>query len=588
MAVDTTPIQTIYNILNQAVSYHPAFTEIFDDFLQEAGDIVTLFSGDASFDFPIFSQHMTWMGSMVTSMESTGNKTRNELPPLQRKQKNSSYGSSHRLTETEVQYDTHFIQTDRTIGMEAKAIGVKLDANGNPMIDPNDPNSFVWDDTSSTGAEIFSKLILSPNRAQLVSAINDGTGNQISGSKIDLSAQGTVLIQAINNRDPSQTTVVIQANKIDLQGVVTSSQMDTRLLNADALFTTSGYASTIYTSGISASTGEITTLTTSSFKLRNSPSETVTVTRKGVKIGNGAVSQTLMLLGTGSDSNLVIPNAVTHFGAASYSGATVSIPYFTFDSGGGTAAGNITFDSTTSLSGGWSGSTYTVTASPQGNTKSVSVSLVIGSTWDYDETLDKYQKTVQIKSGTTVVATDYIDKPDSVISNIAISNPYTTNPTSYDVDGGTLTADRYYVVTATADTGGTKKLKFKTPTGGATGISSMSLSNGYSSEPTADYSGSVSANLWYVVTATPNSGSAKTLKFHVPQTSYNYTPDAIRIGNISYYANTPPAADQNNILNILASSIHANKGKSGYVRFAADLDGYTGTSKKYYIPMSGI
>lgn len=340
MAVDTTPIQAIYDKLNQVTAFHPGSTEIFDDFLQEAGDIVTMFSGSTSFDFPIFSQHMTWTGSMLTTMESTGNKQRNALPPLQRRSRNGSYGTEQEQTG----FYTQLIQDKKIIGMEAGAMGILLDADGNPMVDPNNPDEFLWDTTSSTGAKIYSNLSLTANRASLISAINDVSGTQISGSKIDLSAQGTVLIQAINNRPSSQSTVIIQADKIDLQGVVTSTQMDTRLMNADALFTTSGYASTIYTSGLSATTGEITTLTTGTFKLRNSPSETVTVTRKGVKVGNGAVSQTLMLLGTGSDSNLQIPNAVTHFGSSSASGGTISIPYYTYDSGGGTAAGNITFN----------------------------------------------------------------------------------------------------------------------------------------------------------------------------------------------------------------------------------------------------
>lgn len=91
-----------------------------------------------------------------------------------------------------------------------------------------------------------------------------------------------------------------------------------------------------------------------------------------------------------------------------------------------------TFSRATSLDGEWSGRTYTVTASPQGETDSVTVDLSIGSSWDYDDDLDKYRKTVQIRSGTRVVQTDYVDKPAPTLqSKTATSN-------------GTITADSGY------------------------------------------------------------------------------------------------------------------------------------------------
>ena len=567
MAVDTTPIQTIYNILNQAVSYHPASTEIFDDFLQEAGDIVTLFSGDASFDFPIFSQHMTWMGSMVTSMESTGNKTRNELPPLQRKQKNSSYGSNHRLTETEVQYDTHFIQTDRTIGMEAKAIGVKLDANGNPMIDPNDPNSFVWDDTSSTGAEIFSKLILSPNRAQLVSAINDGTGNQIAGSKVDLSAQGTVLIQAINNRDPSQTSVVIEASKIDLRGYVTTTSFEAVSGFVISLTSQQGYIGTIYSTNVSATS------------TASAPTGDFT----------NVYARNYYVVDAQGDTDYKLGVAVSSFGTTSESNGQIIIPYYTnaHPPSTGTPAGNITFN----------------IAATQYYIDHVGITTVSAGGWTYASNSYRNVVTATAKDGTTGTATVTLPTItcDASLGTSSRVTVQAYGPTvlgdSYSLTGSGKTfylkSDSSYVyltnsnsTPVTSGTGANVVARATNSGSSSGGISTMSLSNGYSSEPTADYSGSVSSNLWYVVTATPNSGTAKKLKFHVPSTSYNYTPQDIRCGNVSYYASLP--SSNNTTFDTLATSIHANKGKSGYVRFSVDLDGYTGTPKYYYIPMSGI
>lgn len=257
MAVDTTPIQAIYDRLSQVSAFHPGTTEIFDDFLQEAGDIISLVSGSDTFNFPIFAQHMKWTGSMLTSMESTGNETRNELPPLQRRAKNRGYGAGQRITEQGVIYETEFIKTNRVIGMEARAMGVLLDANGNPMVDPNDPNEFLYDTTSSTGAKIYSNLSLAANRASLVSAINDQSGAQISGSKIDLSAQGTVLVQAINARDPSSTLIKLEAAQIELSGYVKATEISAEIATIDALTSSTGYIGNIKASAINAS-GNIT------------------------------------------------------------------------------------------------------------------------------------------------------------------------------------------------------------------------------------------------------------------------------------------------------------------------------------------
>lgn len=426
MAVDTTPIEAIYDKLNQVTAFHPASTEIFDDFLQEAGDIVTMFSGTASFDFPIFAQHMTWNGSMLTTMESTGNKQRNALPPLQRRQKNGSYGAGQRVTEQGVKYETEFIKTNKVIGMEARAMGVLLDENGNPVVDPNNPDEFVWDTTSSTGAKIYSNLSLTANRASLISAINDVSGTQISGSKIDLSAQGTVLVQAINSRNPSSTLIKLDAAQIELSGYVTATTLDTRLLNADQLFSSTGYTGTII-----STTGKINDLTVGTLRMTTSGQSSETIARKGVNFA-GTLLTDLRLLGVGSDSALVIPDAVSNLQILFNSSTNIyTLQKKTYSSSTWADVG--TFSRATSLSGAWSGSTYTVTASPQGNTHPVSVSLFIGSTWDYDDTLDKYQKTVQIRSGTHVVATDYIDKPSPKLqSKTATSNGTVTPDSDYE------------------------------------------------------------------------------------------------------------------------------------------------------------
>lgn len=128
-------------------------------------------------------------------------------------------GRSKKNEEKIKQFETYEVKTDEMIGMVAHALGVVLDSGGNPVIDPQ-TGKLVYDQTSA--AEIFTHLSLSYNRAQLVSAINDGTGTQISGSKIDLSASGNVLIQAING---SGGSVKISAGHIELDGATVATSL---------------------------------------------------------------------------------------------------------------------------------------------------------------------------------------------------------------------------------------------------------------------------------------------------------------------------------------------------------------------------
>lgn len=166
--------------------------------------------------------------------------------------------------------------------------------------------------------------------SQIVSAV--GSDGQVTAASI---------VTAING---GASSVVISADHIDLNGVVTATQLDSRLVNADSLFTQSGYAGTISANGMSSATGTISDLTVGTLRMTTSGTVSDTIARKGVKIAGGNALPNIQLLGTGSDAALNIPNSVTHFGNATSSSGSISIPYYTLSSGGGTPAGNITFN----------------------------------------------------------------------------------------------------------------------------------------------------------------------------------------------------------------------------------------------------
>ncbi|MBQ8707972.1 MAG: hypothetical protein IJ523_07790 [Succinivibrionaceae bacterium] len=112
-------VNDVYTKLRTAPNYHPASVDLFDDCTLQAGDVVTVRSGNDSYALPIFSQHLVWNGASTTQLESTGNEKRSDLPPLRKRDMNTAYGLGSGAYGTQKsneekfkQYETHFEQTD--------------------------------------------------------------------------------------------------------------------------------------------------------------------------------------------------------------------------------------------------------------------------------------------------------------------------------------------------------------------------------------------------------------------------------------------------------------------------------------------
>ena len=210
--------------LATAPQYHPSSAELFADWSLQAGDQITVKSGEDSYAMPIFNLSLDWNGAASVVVENTGNENRDDLAELNETEKTAfqtargGYSAQKEQEAKNIGYQTSIDKSLKEVGMTAAALGVQLDRDGNPVVDPN-TGEFVWDDTH--GATVYSRLSLVANRAQLISAINNPQGTDvISGAKIDLSAQGSVLIQAINNN--SVSSIRLEADQIDIDGLVTA------------------------------------------------------------------------------------------------------------------------------------------------------------------------------------------------------------------------------------------------------------------------------------------------------------------------------------------------------------------------------
>ena len=122
--------QAIYSRLASAPSFHPASAELLlNDWTLEPGDVVTVKSGSQSYNLPIYSLNLNWNGSNLggaenssttrITIESTGNKEREPLPALRRREyaaASKSYGGYGSLKEQTEEgfkrFETFYTQTD--------------------------------------------------------------------------------------------------------------------------------------------------------------------------------------------------------------------------------------------------------------------------------------------------------------------------------------------------------------------------------------------------------------------------------------------------------------------------------------------
>lgn len=72
-------LQSIYDRLHGADTYHPYSANTFQDWATEAGDILTISRGDDDYVVPVHSAHLSWHGSPQVVLNGTGNKKRESI-----------------------------------------------------------------------------------------------------------------------------------------------------------------------------------------------------------------------------------------------------------------------------------------------------------------------------------------------------------------------------------------------------------------------------------------------------------------------------------------------------------------------------
>ena len=398
----TSAEQAIYNRLASAPTFHPASAKLLPtDWTLEPGDVVTVKSGETSYAVPVYSMDLTWNANSQNgtcesattriSVESTGGQTREPLSELKRQQYDqdkNTYSQGRRLAssilaaESILRLEMHATESALSayITFSASELKTELYAADSRL------GSYISQTATSitqavynaesnmasyvmqTASEIRSEVYAADSRlgtyiSQTATSINQAVYNSVSNLKSSISQQadrislvveGTgsnakiksaQIVAGINN---SGSTVIISADHINLDGYVKASDITADYLKAKI-------ATIPKLEGIAASfTGNITT--------------TSGVLSYQVYSGESDGSQYYNISNPVMDVQLSGPSDNTY--TLQYKKAKDT-----------TWQNAQSFSRATTLSGAWSSGTFTVSASPQGN--SINTQLVQGSTsWD--------------------------------------------------------------------------------------------------------------------------------------------------------------------------------------------------------------
>lgn len=332
--------QAIYTRLANAPTFHPVTADLFvNDWGLDAGDVVTVRSGETDYSVPIYNMSLDWRGSAMAQIQSTGNKERKPLSALKRKQFASGragYRAEQKVDEQSVIYERHFEATDRHVTSVLSATGVKLDIDGNPETVYNPVTGeyeYVFDEE---GGNLASRI--TQTAGELSAEVAARTADGVSfNSRITQTANSiSQIVQAVGrNGEVTAASIALAINASGSEAVISADHIE---LDGDTVASIL-YGKQVEVDEINAATADFIVMDVED---RLSVNGNMTVI--------GDATFTSITLDGDSFSSVV-----TDF--------SISGNALTLYRSNGTSE---TFRKATSLSGSWSGMTYTVAASPAG------------------------------------------------------------------------------------------------------------------------------------------------------------------------------------------------------------------------------
>lgn len=344
--------EDIYDKLRTAPTYHPSSVELFDSCELDAGDIVTVKSDTDEYTLPVFGKSLVWNGASVVTLQSTGNEERSPLPELKRRSYGAGRGAYQNQLEDDLkfqQFQTFFDQTDEYFSWLA--------------------TQSEWDEIKQAGVvTAYSRLTMTAQG--LASEVTRATESEGTLSS-RITQNATAITTKVSAGDIASTinqtaqSVLIQADKIDLQGYVTASELSATNANISNLTSGNTRATTLKANLLDASVG---------FTYQETPVRWVPISIGNVVSYNGLSSASAAVdldhshSITMSESGGVVTATLGPAVTTSDSGRTANfnIADTSYYQNGVSAARAAGKASVTMSAGGWTGGSNTITASNGG------------------------------------------------------------------------------------------------------------------------------------------------------------------------------------------------------------------------------
>lgn len=265
----TTPADEILTALGELGTFSPVAADTFADWTMQAGDVVTIKSGDDAYKTPLYNMNMTWKGSPRVTMESTGDEKPQPIPVFERR-RYAGGRSAARAKEENEEFKTwaklHIDEAEANITLLAGSvttatgeyINVEVELNG---LKGEISSKATKDEVTAEGNRVLTEagnlITASEGRIMQYVTVKDEAGNTLSSVQMALDAKA-------NTADLSANYVTINALKTTVSGLVKAENLEAEVLNvvdsayveelltASSLHTFELFASYIETDKVSA------------------------------------------------------------------------------------------------------------------------------------------------------------------------------------------------------------------------------------------------------------------------------------------------------------------------------------------------
>lgn len=280
----------IYNRLHstsQTPLYHPSSADLFTDWNYEAGDVISIKSDNTSYKTPLYKTQLKWTGAPKLTVTASGNKERDKIVEMKRREyasSTSNYSNQKSLRggmgaaqsgvkEIDGRLYQAGLSVDPVTGLfmyqtvqgDGFALGASLKIQDGKINAKADSTVVDALGTRVGNAEISIDGINSEIKLKASKETVDALGERVSTAESSLTVQAEQIESKVSTTDfngneiasrinQTATTITIQAQKIDLQGYVTASQLEAAFSEATLVSTQRlSVANSFYINGAYAS-----------------------------------------------------------------------------------------------------------------------------------------------------------------------------------------------------------------------------------------------------------------------------------------------------------------------------------------------